>query len=199
MKTMFRTLTIMATMMLFVVPARAQSAGDLELILNPYVGGGLGGFELDYGNGKDFVFGGYGALGLTIMENLAAELRIGGASSSSNPDAVLGRSVDKTASWFVSYIAKPQFEVFQGLRIYGLIGATRIKTSITPLGSIERTSTDTGFSFGVGAEYAIQDQLYVGGEWMRYSSNKARAAVTQAGGFNGMDVNGFVGTLRYEF
>jgi len=199
MKTMLRGLAMVAVVVLSVMPAQARTLGDLDLILDPYVGGGLGGFELDYGNGKDFVFGGYGALGLTVMENLAAEIRIGGASSTSNPDAVLGRSVDKSVSWFVSYIVKPQFEVFRGLRLYGLLGATTIRTSITPLGRVERTSTDTSLSFGAGAEYAIQDQLYVGGEWMRYSSNKDRASVTRAGGLNGMDVNGFVATLRYEF
>jgi opacity protein-like surface antigen len=195
---MIRSLAIMATLIFTTLPARAQDGG-VDLILNPYFGVGLGGFELDYGNGKDFVFGGYGTFGLILVENLAAEIRLGTTSSSSNLDPVLGKTVDKSVNWFVSYVAKPQFEISPGLRIYGLLGATTIQTAITPLGSVERSSTDTSFSFGVGAEYAIQDQLYIGAEWMRYSSNKDRVAVTPAGGFNGMDVNGFVGTLRYEF
>jgi len=181
------------------LPAQAQNVGGLELMLSPYVGGGLGGFELDYGNGKNFVFGGYGTLGITIFENLAAEVRIGSAGNSSEIDAVLGRNISKSVSWFVSYIARPQLEVYSGLNIYGLFGATTLSSSITPRGLPERTSTGTSFSFGVGAEFAIQDHLHMGLEWMRYSSNRDRAAVTAAGGYNGMDVNGFVSTLRYDF
>lgn len=191
-RAMFQGIFFMLVLGLSSIPAKAQD-------FNPYIGFGLGGFELDYGNGSDFVFGGFGLLGLTLTENVALEGRVGGAGNKTKLDAQLGNlNVKKELNWFVSYLVKPQFEISEGLRIYGLLGGTTLRTAITPTGSVKRTSTDTSFSFGLGGEYGLDPQLYLGIEWMRYASNKDRAVVN-AGGFNGLDVNGFVGTLRYEF
>lgn len=185
----------LAAVMAFVsVPAQAQ-----DFYFAPYVGGGLGAYELDYGNGSDFVFGGYGALGADVHDNLGLEVRFGSAASKTKLDAQLGSvNVKAQVDWFASYLAKPQAEIFDGLKIYGLIGATTLKSKLTPTGSAARSNTSTGLSFGVGGEYRIANQLLLGVEWMRYSSDKDRAVVN-GGGFNGLDVNGFVANLKYEF
>ncbi len=196
MKSSLRSAAVLMMLLIGAVPARAQDLG-----FEPYVGGGLGGFELNYGNGKDFVFGGYGTLGAEINDYLALELRLGSAGSKTKTDTgtVLTGQVKEQVDWFVSYLAKPQIEVADGLRIYALLGASTLKSKITPSGASARSNTSTSFSFGAGAEYSVQDQFAIGGEWLRYSSQKDTAAIGATSGYNGMDVNGFVGTLKVFF
>ncbi len=196
MKLSVRSAAFLMMLMIGVAPAKAQDLG-----FKPYVGGGLGGFELNYGNGKDFVFGGYGALGAELNDYLALELRVGSAGSKTKADTgtALTGQVKKQVDWFVSYLAKPQIEVADGLKIYGLLGASTLKSKITPNGASARSNTSTSFSFGAGAEYSFQDQFTIGGEWLRYSSQKDTAAIGATSGYNGMDVNGFVGTLKVFF
>jgi len=196
MKLNLRFAAFLMLLLVGAVPAKAQDFG-----FKPYVGGGLGGFELNYGNGKNFVFGGYGALGAELNDYLAVELRVGSAGSKTKADTstALTGQVKEQVDWFVSYLAKPQIEVADGLKVYALLGASTLKSKITPSGASARSNTSTSFSFGGGVEYKIQDQFAVGGEWLRYSSQKDTAAIGAASGYNGMDVNGFVGTLKVFF
>ena len=83
--------------LLFATPAQAQ-----DFMFKPYVGGGIGAYELDYGNGTDFVVGGYGALGADLHEFLAVEARFGSAGSKSKADtgtALIG-NVKAEIGWF---------------------------------------------------------------------------------------------------
>jgi len=191
-------ITVLAfSALLFAVPAQAQ-----DFMFKPYVGGGIGAYELDYGNGTDFVVGGYGALGADLHEFLAVEVRGGSAGNKTKNDITTNLpngNVKAQVSWFVSYLAKPRVEVADGFRIYGLIGASTVNSSITPAGAVEREKTDTDLSFGGGAEYQITDNFTVGAEWLRLTTSKDTAVITATSGYNGMDINSIVGTLRVDF
>ncbi len=185
------------TALLFVVPAKAQ-----DFFFAPYVGGGIGVYDLDYGNGSDYVFGGYGALGADLHEFLAVEARFGSAGSNTKNDITTNLpngNVKKSVGWFVSYLVKPQVEIADGLRLYGLIGASTVRSSITPTGAVKREKTDTGFSYGGGAEYQINENFSVGAEWLTLTSSKDTAAITATSGYNGMDISSIVGTLKVQF
>lgn len=175
-----------------------------DTLPEPYLGLGLGAFELNDGNGNKYVFGGFAKGGVHIVENAAVELRLGGTSNVDRPDFFVTTTPTFKADWFVSYLLKPQFEAADRFRLYGLIGATTLRASYTGAKGAKFKKTNTDFSFGIGGEYEIVDELWIGVEWMRYSSSKDKVSIdtinrTNAGQFQGLDVNGFTATLTYEF
>jgi len=193
MKAILRTM-ILAGGLLFA--PNHTLAGGLDLDIQPYLGAGLGAFNLDAGLGSDTAFGGFGTVGANLNEYLAVEVRVG-ASADATVTTPVGAGLLTTTSsidWFVSYLAKPQFPLTGNLNVYGLIGATTLKTSFTTLGS-SLTNTSTGFSFGGGLEYKLTDQVSIGGEWVQYASDADLNSPT----FPGLDVWGASATIRYQF
>jgi len=179
---------------LLAMHASNASAADIK----PYAGVGLGIFELDPGANKKVTFGGYGFAGAELHEYFATELRAGLTGEKGREE--LGPLTEAfKVDWFLSVFAKPKIAISSDFELYALVGLTSIKTSFTPLASVVQTSsTNTGFSYGIGAAYHIMDQLKVGAEWVRYSTN-ADAASKNTAAFKGMDVNGFTTTISYQF
>lgn len=170
-----------------------------EFMFEPYVGGGVGGFALNDGNGTNFVFGGYGTIGAKVADYLGIEVRVGSAGSKSKLDSTLGTTVNNQVGWFVSYFARPQVVLAEGLRMYGLLGATTLNSSITATGSAKVSKTNTDFSYGVGLEYSPNDNdLYIGVEWAKYASSRDHASLSTTT-YSGMDMQGYVATLNYTF
>lgn len=193
MKAILRTMILAGGLLL--VPGQILAEG-FDLDVKPYLGGGVGAFNLDAGLGSDTAFGGFGTVGANLNEYFALEVRIG-ASSDATVTVPVGFGLLTTTSsidWFVSYFAKPQFLLTGDLNIYGLVGATTLKTSFTTL-AVQLTNTSTGFSFGGGLEYQLTDQLYIGGEWVRYATDADLLSPT----FPGLDVWGASATIRYQF
>ncbi|MDQ6968940.1 MAG: outer membrane beta-barrel protein [Mariprofundus sp.] len=166
--------------------------------IKPYAGVGLGVYELDPGANKKATFGGYGFFGADLHEYFAAEFRAGLTGKKGREE--LGPLTETfKVDWFLSLFAKPKIAISSDFELYALLGVTSIKTSFTPLASVvQASSTKTGFSYGLGASYQIMDQLKLGAEWVRYSSN-ADAATKNTAAFKGLDVNGFTATLAYQF
>jgi len=194
MKSIFRTMVLMC--FLSFIPS-SLLADDFDLDVRPYLGGGIGAFNIDAGFGSSTSFGGFGTVGANLNKYIAVEVRTGASSDASV--TVLG-TVNTTSGvdWFVSYLAKPQFSVFGDGNIYGLIGATTLKTTFTaigPGGSFAVSKTGTGFSFGGGFEYKLMNNIYVGAEWVQYASDADVNAVP----FPGLDVWGASGVVRYQF
>jgi len=189
---MKKTLLILSS--LLIMPTGTAFAADMK----PYAGIGLGLFELDPGKNKQSVFGGFGFVGLDIDEYFATELRTGIGGSQTREE--LGPLTEAfKVNWFVSLLAKPKIALASDFELYGLIGITSMRTSITPTASVIQTSsTQTGLSFGVGATYTINNQFKIGAEWVRYATN-ADAASKNTAAFQGLDVNGFTTTLAYQF
>lgn len=188
--------TIAVILGLLTVPGMATAQ---EFRFDPYAGAGAGGFALNDGNGTNVVFGGYGALGATLSDYLAIEARVGTAGSKSKLDSNVGTTVKNQVDWFVSYFAKPQVVLSQGLRAYGLLGATTLRSSITATGSAKVSKTNTDFSYGAGLEYSPSDNnLHIGVEWAKYASSKSHSTLS-ATRYDGMDMQGYIATVRYEF
>jgi len=176
-----RTLTILMALFVCSVPAHAER----------YVGLGLGLFELDAGANKKSAFGSYLQLGHDFMPYLGAEIRLGGtASASSGAEKV-------RMEWFVAHFLKPYVEVSSDITLYSLIGFTVNHTSFRPNAVSKLSKTNISLSYGVGAQIAINDSIKLAGEWTRYATEAD--AATRATTFKGLDVNGFVGTVKYEF
>jgi len=177
--------------------------------IKPYVGIGLGGFGLEYKEPgvtqKNTILGGFAKIGLDFNEYIGAELRVGltGKGSQTYPAAMIlgaaaATTVDQSLSSFVSYLLKLQYPVASDMRIYGMLGATsaKYKQAYNPgnlvIGAGQSTNK-TGFSYGVGGEYFVTDQVSAGFEWMQYWTDVDLGPVSSA------RVWGATGSLNYHF
>ncbi len=176
-----RTLTILIALFVCSVPAHAER----------YVGLGLGLFELDAGANKQTTFGSYLQLGHDFMPYLGAEIRLGGAGSASSGAEKI------RMEWFVAHFLKPYVEISSDFTLYSLIGFTVNHTSFQSTAAGKLNKTNISLSYGLGAEAYVSDNIKLAGEWTRYATEAA--AATRSTSFQGLDVNGFVGTIKYEF
>ncbi|EAU54304.1 porin family protein [Mariprofundus ferrooxydans] len=174
--------------------------------IKPYAGIGIGVFGLEYKEPgfaqKNNVFGGFGKFGVDINDYFGGELRLGatGQGDKTYPTGTLGApapfTVGLKSDYFISYLAKFQYPVSPDFRLYALAGATTGKFSrpIT-LGvlTLHSAATKTGFSYGFGGDFTVNDQVSVGAEWMQYWTNVEVGANMKA------KLWGAVGTLTMHF
>lgn len=172
---------------LAVLSLPAVASAD-DLYFDPYVEAGIGQFQLNTGSATTTVSGGFAVLGAEIHPYIAPEIRFGKASSGS----VTGFS-NVSLDWFASYLLRLQAPVNEDTILYGLGGATTMRSALTPTTGTKRSDTSTTFSFGVGIEYRPLDRLSVAAEWVRYG----RAYKTATG--RGLNVTGIAGLLKYSF
>jgi len=174
----------MAALTLAAVPAAGAWAADMDgdndirvdtdndFDIRPYVGAGIGAFGVEFkntsGSMKKTVFGGYGKLGADIGDYLGVELRVGGTGSGKK--TVGGQQWKSQASSFFSYLGKVQFPATPDLKLYAVLGGTTANFKVTRAG-VSNSQTKTGFTYGVGGEYFLQDTLSVGVEWTQYWTN----------------------------
>jgi len=187
--------TALAAFILAVMPtanALAQGTGN-AFDIRPYLGAGAGAFGLELKNTtsqKNTVFGGYGKAGVDIGDYLGAEVRFGSTSAGTTGNTKLSNS------YFISYLAKIQYSGASDFTLYTLLGGTTAKFKRTVSGT-ESSESKTGFSYGFGAEYYLQDSLSIGGEWMQYWTN---VKLGTAFGTNAKaKIWGATGTLTYHF
>jgi len=148
---------------------------DHDFDIRPYAGLATGAFGLELKDSTGFsqkntVFGGYAKVGADIGDYLGAELRFGSSSSGTTGNVKL------SDSYFISYLAKLQFPATIDFRPYAMIGGTTAKFKKKVAG-VEKSKSKTGFSYGFGAEYYLQDNLSLGGEWMQYWTNVKMGSV----------------------
>jgi len=196
-----------AALAALLVTTSAANAQDMK----PYIGVGMGVFGLEVKDStpgfaltqKNNVFGGFFKAGVDINEYIGAELRVGTTANgkTSYPTGTLGATVpfDITLQndYFFSYLGKLQFPASQDFKLYALIGATTAKftpqVSALGLTFTGNSVTKTGFSYGVGGEFNVNDQMSIGAEWVQYWTDVA------------LDPNskgrlwGAAGTLNYHF
>jgi len=196
----------LAALSLAVIPVSSAMAQDMDgdndvrmdtdndFDIRPYVGAGIGAFGLELkntaGSQKNTVFGGYAKAGVDIGDYLGAELRLGTTGSGTTGTTKLSES------YFISYLAKVQYPASSDLNVYAMLGGTTANFKRTVSG-VESSKSKTGFSYGFGAEYYLQDTLSIGGEWMQYWTN------VKLGTAFGTDAKakmwGAVGTVAYHF
>jgi opacity protein-like surface antigen len=156
MKRNIKSIIILLAFLL--LPMQATAYDIPELNIKPYVGGGAGAYVIANGGGEDWVFGGYGLVGAELIEYLALEARFGSTTDGENPGSKFG------TDFFISYLAKPQLRMRRDVYLYGLVGASTIKSWSTPSGGTKVTKTNTSFTIGGGIEYLIIDNISIGAE-----------------------------------
>ena len=67
----------------------------------------------------------------------------------------------------ISIFVKGDLPVSNAANIYGLIGFTKAELTATVLGS-SYTDDDSGLSYGFGVEAAINDDMFINGEYIMY-------------------------------
>ena len=203
----------LALIMILSVPMVGATAADLDgdydvrvdtdndFDIRPYLGVGMGLFGLEYQDtarsARTSSFGAFGRLGTDVGDYLGAELRLGGVWPST------ANGLRLSERYFLSYLGKLQTPVADDLRIYGLLGGTtgKFKKGGT-------SQTKTGFSFGFGGEYYLQDlgmggqdvargDMTVGLEWMQYLNNVKLSSAF--GNQAKVKMWGAVATFNYRF
>lgn len=155
----------------------------------PYLGVGIGAFELDPGGQNKMATGIMMQLGDDFSPYLGAEIRVGTTDKANNRSIV---------NWFAGAYAKPKIDVSQDVTLYGLLGVTAMRASYSSLTTNQyKAVTKADFSYGLGIEYWAGYQWTVNAEWVRYAS-RADAA-TKNTSFRGLTVNGYTLSAQYHF
>lgn len=154
-----KRMTNIATLALAIIlGSTAAQARDIR----PYAAFGVGSFDFNvnaYGlNDSGSTIGYFGILGADFNDYLGAELRIGTTAFA----PVFG--LDYSFPAFFSLLGKFRVPVADGLRLYALAGFT--SADLWTSGGF--SNSETGLSFGGGANYTLDDQYSVSAEWMRY-------------------------------
>ncbi|HXH71485.1 MAG TPA: outer membrane beta-barrel protein [Mariprofundaceae bacterium] len=213
MQNVFRSLCLAIGLFGVALPAQAAD------YWHPYVGAGVGDFIIDAGPGSKAAFGGYGMVGNDFNDNVGVEVRFGTTGKTggtlivpvgfSQPDTVgpvtltTPTPAKVSIDWFVAYLLKLQYPFTNGFRVYGVIGATTMKSRFTFASPVPpftyaptAHATTTTFSYGGGFDYGLNDQWRVGVDATVYSN---KATTTPNANFSGLDVWGITATARYGF
>jgi len=111
--------------------------------------------------------------------------------SEENLSNTAGTASSKTN--FISYLVKPQFPITEQATVYGLIGATTAKMTVSITGSPNTSHTKTQASFGAGLEYNVQDAVSIGVEYVQYSNKSDNTANFKA------KIRGISASVNYHF
>ena len=199
MRYAIRSIVLMFIGIFLTLPAHAAD-------FRPYAGGGVGGFLIDAGLGSKDAFGGYVSLGVDLSDYYGVELRLGGTGKTlgnivvpqlapDGPVLLVPTPAKVSIDWFTSYLLKLQYPLSDQTRIYGVIGATTLKSSFLYAGHTGH-STKTTLSYGGGFDYGLGNQWRVGVDATVYSNE---ANTNPGANFTGVDVWGLTGTAKYEF
>jgi len=194
----------------------AGSSGAQAQDFKPYVGVGVGVFGIDAKDTttafsqKVTALGGYAKFGVDMYEYFGMELRLGTVDSTGKQTYPAGSTlagtviatpvtVDMSTNYFKSYLLKVQNAVSSDFRFYALVGATTakplFKVDVPGIALFSPMKSKTGFSYGGGGDFSINDQFSVGGEWMQYWTN-VKVGATRATMVN---LWGAVGTFTMKF
>lgn len=148
MKTLTLT-TASAALLLAGATAHAQSS-PMNYQPSPYLGGDALFWEQDNDNGDDA-----DAIGLRVRGGVAFNdyLALEGHLGTGGSDG------DVELDYLAGAYAKGILPVAPEFRLYGLAGFTEVDADV---------DTESGFSYGAGAEYDVAPNLAVGADYMRY-------------------------------
>lgn len=104
-------------------------------------------------------------VGTAINKNFAVEARLG-TGLSDDSISVLGTSVDIKVDNFFGVYAKGILPLSDVVSVYGLAGYTRGELTVEALGQ-SSSDSDSDFSYGLGADFALSKTASLGVEWAR--------------------------------
>lgn len=108
----------------------------------------------------------YGRVGTHFNENFSGEIRAGMGVGDDSVD-VLGFDVDVELEHFFGAYLRGGFQAGPALYPYAILGYTRgeVKASV---GGFSDTLTESDMSYGVGADFSINDSTIVNLEYLSY-------------------------------
>ncbi|MDX8402095.1 MAG: outer membrane beta-barrel protein [Mariprofundaceae bacterium] len=158
--------------MLAAAPAQAEE-------LKPYAGVGLGSFSLAGGTAGGLSYGTANAGGFVLFGGVkygfvGGELRLMSTGDFKWSGSVYGLPATMTTSASgVGAFLRVQ-HAFDNIEVYGLLGRTsadvKVTLNVTGLGTFTGTGASGSASYGIGANYSL-DNFGLGLEWMQYYSD----------------------------
>ncbi|PIP03095.1 MAG: hypothetical protein COW18_04590 [Zetaproteobacteria bacterium CG12_big_fil_rev_8_21_14_0_65_54_13] len=193
------------TMTASAVTANAESGG---FMFEPYGAVGLGTLSIKQSGfvtgtptftkmGKAFHTYGYVAVGAKLHQYFALEMRLGATADDANNATT--NTTKATADYVWSVLAKPQAYMTDSASVYGLLGVTTARIAGPGVGSPTAISTvgtkaSTGFSYGIGAEYAVNEHISGGLEFIRYMKTDANPPTP-----NKLTLDSYTVNVKYSF
>jgi len=181
-------MAIMASAFLAFSMAGTAQAAEGET----YSTAGLGSYSIKAKDGltnKKSVFGGYVGGGYGVSDFVDLELRLGATGKANVSKTATPTNVGMTFA--LSYLVKPHFEVTDGVNLYGVLGGTTARMKVTSTG-FSQSNTKTGFTYGVGANVAIDDNWSAGAEYAVYMKNAKFGNVKT-------DIAGITANIVYKY
>ncbi len=151
----------------FLVPniASADFVLEEDVVLQErgYAGGNLafGTYDGDVAPDNASIAALMGKFGVHINQYFSAESRFGGGIADDTIDEN-GEEVDVKLDYLLGIYGRGHYPIGSIHSIYGVLGVTRGEITGTA------TETDTGFSFGAGADFYIDDQIGFNIEYIQY-------------------------------
>lgn len=154
-----------------------------------YTGVGAGLFTINIkgpGFKEDFsAFGGYGAIGYALNENIAIEGRIGASGEDTKSDIVsvgfvpVPFTLEASAEhFFTALIRASTSDLGGGVRVFGLLGGSSVKAreriKVVGVTIVDDSDTDTSLTFGGGVEKEITEHASVAIEYVRYYQDNSK-------------------------
>jgi len=182
---------IIAALAAVTMGATAAQASD------PYVGIGVGGFNIDNGVNKKMAAGEFLQVGDDFSEYLGGEIRIG-TSGRTNDDQI-GQPQTKI-DYFVAAYAKPKYAMTEQFTAYALLGVASVRSSFVAPGSLLQKKTRTGIAYGLGVDYRFNEAISFGAEWSHMLTKpKNVTAATINTNFQGVSSSVYTANLKYHF
>ncbi|HKJ83047.1 MAG TPA: porin family protein [Mariprofundaceae bacterium] len=176
----------MACAMVFIWASDASAS-------QPYVGVGLGLYNINTGLNKKSTFGEYLQVGDDFSQYLGGEFRIGTSNKTSGATAAAPAA---KMDWMAAFYLKPRYEFSSDLTAYGLVGLGTIRASFYPAGAVKQTKTRSGLGYGLGLQYRTSDQFSLAAEWSHLLTKPKNATATR---FNGISASMFTISGKYHF
>ncbi|MDQ7000579.1 MAG: porin family protein [Mariprofundus sp.] len=187
---MNKTVKTAAALCMMLGFASAAQASD------PYVGVGLGAFNLGTGVTKKAVFGGYLQLGDDFSEYLGAEVRIG-ASGKTGEELTLQ---PKTGiDYFAAAYLKPKYDFSEQWMGYALLGVATLRASYSQGAFPTQKKTRTGYAYGLGMQYRLADSYAIGAEYSHMLSKPKTNATAINTNFKGLESSMLTISAKYFF
>ncbi|WP_167631274.1 outer membrane beta-barrel protein [Mariprofundus ferrooxydans] len=197
---------MMLTMAVSAAPANAESGG---LVFEPYGMVGVGTLSIKQTGlrqitattfsqmGKAYYPYAYAVIGANVHKYLAVEMRYGATKADANNATSVNTKA--TADYLFSILVKPQAYMTDDAIIYALLGGTRARIAGPGVGSPANnnsigTKVSTGFSYGVGAEYKLNDHMSGAFEAIRYMKTNATPPTP-----NKVTLDSYSFNLKYYF
>lgn len=176
--------------------AAATLGATVAQASDPYVGIGVGGFNIDNGVSKKMAAGAYLQVGDDFSPYLGGEVRIGASDRTSEAFPLLART---KIDYFVAAYLKPRYELNEQFTAYGLLGLATVRASYVAPGAVQQKKTRNGLAYGLGIDYRYNENVSFGAEWSHMLTKPGATAATINTNFQGVSSSVYSASLKYHF